>query len=151
MKNVVLIAIITTVTACDGAYNSAPAGNVDQCAFELTACEQSEGEAVAAESDALETIDKLNQQIAELQARLAGEQDSPEYAQVDWQARAEYAESELLALRANQQINAAAYDGILSRVEDLEDVILTLDFGTRTYNCDNDNWAQWICESYLHN
>ena len=152
MKNVILtVIVILTVAACDNAGYST---------YDAKTCGMDQWDAgydVATE-DAQAEIDALAKQlqtaIAERDAAIAENTRLNalyEYPVEDWQARAETCELKLLEYKAANEICESSYTGLLSRAEDLEDIILTLDFDTRAFNCDNENWEQWICDSYLHN
>ena len=134
MRNLNTIITIIALAAI-GCNESVPLNRmeIDECKAEVVQCRESEDAAWAevAEYESMQPVVKED-----------------EYPTEDWQARAEYCEPELLGCRHSREIDNAAYEGLLNRARDLEKVVLSLDVEIIRYNCDNDNWAEWICQAY---
>lgn len=137
MRNLNTI-ITIIVLAAIGCNESVPLNRmeIDECRAEVVQCRESEDYAWSQVRYYEEATIDTEQTV------------KTEYPTEDWQARAEFCEPELLGCRAAREMDENAYEGLLNRARDLEKVVLSLDVEIIRYNCDNGNWAAWICQAY---
>ncbi len=134
MKNLfTIIFIVFLASACDGSgWESEPVGTVE--------CTDNWDQAYDA------GIADMSDEIERLQSEIESLETENEYAQIDWQFRAETAESELLNVRGQLDIITKQTEGDIQRATEFRNALRLFDLSEP---CDNGQIDETICKAFF--